>query len=216
MTLFDFDTMLTLAGVLIGIVFGFVCGTCHEEKNRVIVISTFGTVIVAFMGINFYAYGQSLGVLFILVVESCFGFVGPFVGVLIYRRWRKKTFYVSTGAPFWKVHPIEEMEIKKNAPKVDAKANIFYNILLGHKVEILLRLRNESKIILDQLSAKLIITDLRLEKKKETFRDLPNLLPGEEREFSIIEKIGRSFNHLVALEIWRKGIKIIEAHWELK
>ena len=114
------------------------------------------------------------------------------------------------------ITPLEELEIQRNAPEVDAELTVIRSIFCGYKVEILLKLHNVSDVVLDRLCASLEISDLKLTEKKERSYDLPNLLPNEKREFAITERIGRSLNHTVDLQISRKGIKLAEAHWTLK
>ena len=111
----------------------------------------------------------------------------------------------------------EVSEIQKNAPKIDAELATIYNIFLGYKVEISLKMQNVSDVILDDLCASLKISDLKLKKKeKKRFHYLPNLVPTEKREYKISERIGRSRNHAVDLRIIRNRVPLAEFHWTIK
>ena len=77
-------------------------------------------------------------------------------------------------------------------------------------------MRNVSRETLDNLHASLKVTDLGLKKKeKEQFKDLPNLVPTEEREYTISERIGRSGKHAIDLEIIRNRVLLSEIHWTI-
>jgi len=216
MVLLDLETMLPLAGTLLGITFGLVSGVSKEEKIKQIAMSVFGTIIVAFIGVSFYAYGYSLEVLLGFLIWSFIGFIPTFIIGLGYRRRRDRP-WISVmpsleGPDRWEVE-----EIRKNAPKIDAELTTIYNIFLGYKVEISLKMQNVSDVTLDDLCASLKISDLKLKKKeKERFHDLPNLVPTEEREYTISERIGRSRNHAVDLRIIRNRVLLAEFHWTIK
>jgi len=215
MVLLDLETALPLAGTLLGITFGLVSGVSREEKIKQIAISVFGAIVVAFIGVSFYAYGYSLEVLLGFLIWSFIGFIPTFIIGLGYRRRRDRPWIgvmpSLRGPDRWEVE-----EIQRNAPKVDAGLTTIYNIFLGYKVEISLKMKNVSDVILDDLYASLKISDLKLGKKeKERFHDLPNLVPTEEREYTISERIGRSQNHAVDLRIIRNRVLLKEFHWTI-
>ena len=208
----DLGTALPLAGGLLGITFGLVSGVSKEARIKEIAISAFGTIIVAFIGVSFYAYGYSLEVLISFLIWSFIGFTSTFIAGRCYRCWRDR-IQVTTGLSgpptLW-----EEMEIQKSAPKINAKLEVSYNIFLGYKIEISLEMENASNVTLDNLTASLKIAELKLKKKeKRRFYDLPNLLPNEKRKYVISERIGRSINKAIDLRINRKGILLEEIHW---
>ena len=216
MVLLDLETMLPLAGILLGITFGLVSGVSREEKIEQIAISVFGTIIVAFIGVSFYAYGYSLEVLLGFLMWSFIGFILTFVIGLGYRRRRDRP-WVRAMPSLWGRDRWEVEEIEKNAPKIDAELTTIHNIFLGYKIEISLKMQNVSDVTLDDLCAFLKISDLKLKKKeKERFHDLPNLVPNEEREYTISERIGRSLNHAVDLRIIRNRVLLGEFHWTIK
>lgn len=216
--LLDLETMLPLAGVLLGITFGVLSGVSREEKIKQASISVFGAVIVAFIGISFYAYGYSLEVLLGFLIWSFIGFIPTFLIGLGYRRRRDRggggvaLMPSLRGLDEWEV-----MEVQKNAPKVDAELVAIHNIFLGYKIEISLKVKNVSNVILNDLHTSLKISDLRLKKKeKEWLHDLPNLVPNEERKYLISERIGRSRNHAVDLRIIRSQVLLAEFHWTVE
>lgn len=216
MVLLDLETMLPLTGILLGITFGLISGVSREEKIKQIAISVFGTIIVAFIGVSFYAYGYSLEVLLGFLMWSFIGFIPTFIIGLGYRRRRDRPWIrvmpSLDGPSRWEVREIEE-----NAPKIDAELKTIFNIFLGYKVEILLKMKNVSDVTLDDLCAFLKISDLKLKKKeKERFHDLPNLVPTEQREYTMSERIGRSLNHAVDLRITRNRVLLEEFHWTVK
>lgn len=207
----DLGTALPLAGGLLGITFGLVSGVSREVRIKEIAISTFGTILVAFVGVSFYAYGYSLEVLLSFLVWSFIGFISTFIAGLSYRSWKDRVWAVTIPSP---PTPWEEMEIRKNAPKIDAKLEVSYNIFLGYKIEISWEMKNASNVTLDHLTASLKITELKLKKKEKIkFYNLPNLLPNEKRKYVISERIGRSINHAIDLRINRKGVPLEEIHW---
>ncbi|MBS7635809.1 hypothetical protein KEJ37_00445 [Candidatus Bathyarchaeota archaeon] len=209
----DLGTALPLAGGLLGITFGLVSGVSKEVRIKQIAISAFGTIIVAFTGVSFYAYGYSLEVLLNFLICSFIGFIATYIAGLGYRSWKDRPWATTIPSP---PTPWEEMEIQKNAPKIYAKLEVYYNIFLGYKIEISLVMKNALNVILDHLGASLKITEFKLkEKEKIRFYDLPNLLPSEERKYVISERIGRSLNHAIDLKINRKGVLLEEIHWTL-
>ena len=213
--MFPFDLEPTLSGVLLGITFGLVSGISKEEKVKQIAVSAFGAIVVAFLGISFYAYGYSLNVLLEFLIWSCTGFILTFLIGLGYRRRRDKPFFGFfnlDGPSSWEI-----AEIQRNAPKIDANLKTVGNLLLGFKIVILLKMQNTSEDTLDELHASLKISDLGLKKKgKERFKDLPNLVPTEEREYTISERIGRSGNYAIDLRIIRNRVLLGEFHWTTK
>jgi len=216
MVLLDLETAISLAGTLLGITFGLVSGVSREEKIKQIAISVFGTIIVAFIGVSFYAYGYSLEVLLGFLIWSFIGFIPTFIIGLGYRRRRDKP-WIDVMPSLWGPDSWEVREIQKNAPKIDAELTTIYNIFLGYKVEISLKMHNVSNVILDDLYASLKISNLKLEnKEKERFHHLPNLVPTEKREYTISERIGRSRNHAVDLRIIRNRVLLKEFHWTIE
>jgi len=207
--------MLPIAGILLGITFGLISGISREEKIKHIAISVFGTIIAAFLGINLYAYGYSqLEVLLGFLVWSCIGFIPTFMICLGYRRRKDRPWVALMPSPFYQPDSWEIAEIQQNAPKVEADLRIIGNLLFGFKIKISLKMRNVSKETLDNLHASLKVTDLGLEKKeKEQFKDLPNLVPTEEREYIISERIGRSGKYAIDLRIIRNKVLLSEIHW---
>lgn len=186
-----------------------------QEKIKQIAISVFGTIIVAFIGVSFYAYGYSLEVLLGFFIWSFIGFIPTFIIGLGYRRRRDRP-WIGVMPSLWGPDSVEVMEIQKNAPKIDAELTTIYNIFLGYKVEISLKMQNVSDVILDDLYVSLKISDLKLKKKeKKRFHDLPNLVPTEERKYTISERIGRSRNHAVDLKIIRNRVLLTEFHWTI-
>jgi len=213
--MFPFDLEPTVSGVLLGITFGLVSGISKEEKVKQIAVSVFGAIIVAFLGINLYVYGYSLDVFLEFLLWSCTGFILTFLIGLSYRRCRDKPFFGFLnldGPSSWEI-----AEIQRNAPKIDANLKPAGNLLFGFKIVILLKMQNTSEYILDELRASLKISDLGLKKKgKERFKDLPNLVPTEEREYTISERIGRSGNYAIDLRIIRNRVLLWEFHWTTK
>jgi len=214
--MFPFDLEPTLSGILLGIAFGLVCGISKEEKVKQIAVSAFGAIVVAFLGISFYAYGYtSLNVLLEFLSWSCAGFILMFLIGLGYRRRRDKPFigFLNLEGPSsW-----ETDEIQRNAPKIDAELTTTINLFLGRKIVITLKMQNASRETLNKLHASLRISDMSLKKKtKELFKDLPNLVPTEEREYTISERIGRSGNYAIDMRIIRNRVLLAEFHWTIK
>ena len=84
------------------------------------------------------------------------------------------------------------------------------------KVEVSLKIKNISNVTLDDLYASLKVSDLNLKKKeKKRFHELPNLVPTEEREYKISERIGRSKNRALDLKIIRNRVLLGEFHWNV-
>ena len=213
---FNLETMLALAGILLGITFGLVSGISREEKVKYVSISVFGSVIVAFTGISFYAYGYSLEVLLGFLIWSCIGFISSFILGLGYRRRRDKLHF-ATIPSLWGPSPSKIREIEGNAPEIKAKLWTGENPLLGDRIKISIRIHNVSDVILDDLYAILKVTDLDLKKKeKELLKDLPNLVPDEEREYMINQKIGRYDRYTVDLRVMRNRVLLEEFHWTMK
>jgi hypothetical protein len=213
----NLEILLPLTGILFGITFGLLGGISREEKIKYIIISVFGTITTTFCGAGFIVYGYSkLEVLLWFIFWSCLGFSSAFLVGLAYRK-RKNRIQVSTGlSPFYHPSPRERREIERNTPKVKAELETTGNLLFGYKIEISLRMQNISEEILDKLYASLKISDLSLKKKERSvFKRLPNLIPKEEREYKISEKIGRSGNYAVDLRILRSKVPLWEFHWDI-
>jgi len=204
-----------LSGILLGITFGLVCGISKEERVKQIAVSVFGAIIVAFLGINLYVYGYSLDVFLEFLIWSCTGFILTFLIRLSYRRRRDKPFidFLNLDGPSsWEI-----AEIQQNAPKTNVELRTIGNLLLGRKTVISLKMQNTSKETLDKLHVSLKISDLSLRnKEKERFKDLPNLVPTEEREYIISERIGRSGNFAIDLRITRNRVLLGEFYWTVK
>ena len=213
--MFFFDLGPTLSGALLGITFGLLCGVSREERVKQIAVSVFGAIIVAFLGINLYVYGYSLDVFLEFIFWACVGFIPTFLIGLAYRRRRDKPYIGFLN--LWGPSPSEIAEIQRNAPKIDPNLKTAYNLFLGLKIVILLKIQNTSEDTLDKLYASLKISDLGLKKKeKERFKDLPNLVPKEEREYTITERIWRSGNYAIDLRIIRNRVLLGEFHWTTK
>jgi len=213
----NLEILLPLAGIVSGLTFGLISGVSKEEKIKHIAISVFGTISAAFLGAGFIVYGYSKLEIFLwFLFWSCLGFVLAFLLGLCYRR-RRDRWVVTTGwSPFYQPSRLEREQIKRNAPKVKAVLRTKGNILFGYKVEISLKLLNSSEEILDDLYLALKISDLSLTKKdKEVIKDLPNLVPKEEREYAISEKIGRTGKYAVDLRILRRKVLLWEIHWTI-
>lgn len=211
------ETALPLAGILLGMTFGLVSAISKEEKVKYVAISVFGTIIVAFCGISFYAYGYSLEVLLAFFIWSCVGFIPTFIIGLGYRRRRDRGWSMLIESPFYHPDRWEIEEIQRNAPKTEAELRITGNLFFGYKIEISLKIKNVSEETLDRLHASLKVSDLGLKKKeKEQFKDLPNLLPNEERKYTISEKIGRTGKYAIDLRIIKRKVLLAEFHWTMK
>jgi hypothetical protein len=114
-------------------------------------------------------------------------------------------------------HQGEIAEIQRNAPKTNVELRTIGNLLLGRKIVISLKMQNTSKETLDKLHVSLKISDLSLRnKEKERLKDLPNLVPTEEREYTISERIGRSGNFAIDLRITRNRVLLGESYWTVK
>ena len=210
------EVMLALAGTLLGITFGIVGGISKEEKVRYTAISAFGAIIVAFMGISFIGYGYTLEALFSFLIWSCIGFIMTFIIGLGYRRWRDRPFIGFFPNPLGPTSR-EMKDIMRNAPNIEAKHRIVGNFLFGFKIEIALKIKNISQTILDDLHLSLKISDLLLKKKEKTkFKDLPNIVQNEEREFMITERIGRFGKYAIDMKIIRNRVLLQEFHWTMK
>ncbi len=213
MSLIGLEITLPLSGMLIGITFGLLCGISKEEKIKYTAISVFGTILVAFMGISFYAYGYSLEVLLGFLIWSFIGFIPTFIIGLGYRRRRDTSgAFVISRPSRWEIE-----EIKQNPPKINVELVTFRHILFGYTIEIFLKMKNTLDITLEDISVYLKISDLYLKKKiKERDHVLPNLVPAEEREYKIRKRIGRYQGFAVDLRILREGVLIGEFHWTKK
>jgi hypothetical protein len=71
----ELTIILPLSGIMVGIVFGAICGFLVEIKVRIAAISGFVAIVVAFTGISFYAYGYSLEIPLWFIFLSCLSFI---------------------------------------------------------------------------------------------------------------------------------------------
>ena len=92
--MFPFDLEPMLSGISLGITFGLVFGISREEKVKWVASRVFGTIIVAFLAIHFYAYGYSLDVPLEFLIWSCIGFILAFLVALGYRKRGDKPVFV--------------------------------------------------------------------------------------------------------------------------
>jgi hypothetical protein len=206
------EVMLVLAGILIGITFGTVSGISSEEKMKYTAITVFGTIIVAFTGISYFAYGYSLEVLLILAIFSCIGFTPSYLAGLGYRGWKYKPYFSVIHSPTdWEIE-----EASRNPPKIDAELKVLGNRIFGLKIQISLVINNITKIFLDDIGLQLKISDLTL-KKEETviYKDLPNIVQNEKRPFVITQGISRKGKVAIDLTIKRKSVNLGEFHWTI-
>lgn len=212
----NLEDMLAIAGILLGVTFGIIGGISREEKVKYISISVFRSILVAFAGISFIAYGYSLEILLGFMIWSCLGFISTFIIGLTYRRKRDKPFF-GVLPNLWGPGSLEIDQIKRNAPEVEPRLRIIGNFILGFKIEISVKIKNSSPDILDKLYVSLKISDLHLKKKEKTkFKDLPNIVQNETREFTISERMSRFGKYAIDLEIIRNRVLLEEFHWTMK
>jgi hypothetical protein len=209
----NLETLILIAGALIGITFGLIGGVSKEARIKYVAISVFGSVLVAFIGISFYAYGYSLEFMLGFLISACLGFLVTFMLGLEYRKRRDKLwikFMPSIYGPSrWEVQ-----QIQSNMPKIDAELILQGNRFFGYKIKISIKMKNISGVTLNDLFSALKISDLNLKKKeKEVLRDLPNLVQNEEREFHLSKRIGWSTKYAVDLRISRNRVLLAEFHW---
>jgi hypothetical protein len=158
---------------------------------------------------------EQLIVLWDFLSSVAVGFLITFLGGNRYRKWRDKP-----PRPFIGVIPGEDRIrwILSHKPDVKANLTIKGNIFTGFKAVTSFHIKNTTGVKLDDLEAKLVIMDLELKKEeKSCHKELVEMLPGEEIDYEMSIKLGRTLKRIaVVLEIRRSAVVLTEFHWTSK
>jgi len=209
---------LPITGILLGVTFGLIGGVSKEEKIKYITISAFGGILAAAFGGGLYAYGPGqLEILLSFIFWSCLGYMPMYLIGLSYRKRRERSLSEAFAFVPAERGSIEERQILRHIPKVNSKLEIRRKWFFGFNVVIPFTIKNTTQIEIDDLKAILKIKDRTLRRKEKiVIKDLVNLFPEETKNYTISEKLGRTYkNHSIILSIDRRGVTLEEFHWDI-